>query len=156
MVKVGGKRTRPLLITLFLSICMCAWKCDCITDSETESNKALGKKENKVGLEEIKKTGKWVKSKHLPSNDWMQRQSPWQHSSPTVSGFHSWTPLAMLTGELHRHPPTVNDYDMFCAFLKFDRQAARLPIHLHNFVCVQTQIFNAWPFSGWRESLPSQ
>lgn len=34
---------------------MCAWKCERIVDRETESNKALGQKENKVGLEEIKK-----------------------------------------------------------------------------------------------------
>lgn len=41
----------------------------------------------------------------------MQRQSPWQHSSPTVSAFPSPPPLALLADKVYMHPPTPDDYD---------------------------------------------
>lgn len=59
------------------------------------------------------KQGKCTKSKNLIFIDSMQRQSPWQHSSPALSSFHSPPPLALLADKVYRHPPTPSDYDMF-------------------------------------------
>lgn len=41
----------------------------------------------------------------------MQRQLPWQHSSPAVSRFHSPPPFALLADKVHRQPPTPSSWD---------------------------------------------
>lgn len=84
-----------------------------ITDAKAQSNKA-GRKDRKsqTGWEE-KKQGNCTKSKNLIFIDSMQRQSPWQHSSPVLSSFHSPPPLTLLADKVYRQPPTPSHYDMF-------------------------------------------
>lgn len=88
-----------------------------------------------VSSEEIKRRGAGrsggvsVRNPRISfSIDSMQRQSPWQHSSPAASGFHSTPPLAppltdrVYTGARRRR----GDYDMLCFVFFF------LPFFLTN------------------------